>query len=73
MEVGYTAVKGTFYLENHGDYTSYGLVCCSRSNCIRIIPDISTDASFVESMAQQFNTGKLASCHFFDAVIDQIL
>lgn len=73
MKAGYVTIKGSYHLPDYGDYTGYGLACHTEDNCIRIIPDISTDAAFVEAMAHRFNAGQLSPIHFLDAIIDCIL
>lgn len=72
MKVGYTTIKSTLYSKDCGQYTAYGIVCHTEDHCIKVIADISTNAAFVDMVAQRFNAGVLSPYHFLDAVMDHI-
>ena len=51
-----------------GDYTSYGIGMGNQ-----VVHDISTDRSFVEALAAQFEENELAPEHLQEAVEDAII
>jgi len=61
-------VKDHLHHPDIGNYVSYGIGVGER-----VIPDISTDRSFVEALAAQFEENELAPEHLQEAVEDAII
>lgn len=59
-----------------GNYRSSSLHCYRRTpytrELISLVPDVSTDEEFVQSLADLFTDGQLEPIHLFDAVYDAI-
>jgi len=61
-------VKDHLHHPDIGNYVSYGIGVGTR-----VVPDISTDRSFVEALAAQFEENELAPEHLQEAVEDAII
>ncbi len=61
-------VKDHLHHPDIGEYVSYGIGTCSN-----VIHDISTDRSFVEALAANFEENQLAPEHLREAVEDAII
>lgn len=61
-------VKNHLHHPDIGEYVSYGIGVGER-----VVTDISTDRSFVEALAAQFEENELAPEHLQEAVEDAII
>ena len=71
----YLTYKEKLYHEGIGSYVSYGIVCINleMGKVVSKIGDVSTDAAFVQALAEKFTRMELSPCHFLDAVEDAIV
>ena len=75
-QIHYTVAPEVRFLEDHGEYHTYGLLATQQSPEGRLkatIGDITTDIAAAQSLAAKFNSNKLSIVHFMDAVEDWLL
>ena len=74
--IEYYTVKESFYTEEVGSFTAYGIGVCENNQCfrktLRYIPNVFLDRQKAERLAAMCNRLKLDPLHLFDVVEDAV-
>lgn len=74
--IEYYTVKESFYTEEAGAFTAYGIGVCENNQCsrktLRYIPNVFLDQQKAERLAAMCNYLNLDPLHFFDVVEDAV-
>ena len=71
-KVNYRIREQTRHLPGIGSYISYDILAYNSVQTIAIVPDVSTDKSFMLKMVQCFNDYELSLIHLYDVILDML-
>lgn len=68
----YIPVKDSLFSQEFGHYFSFGIEVFEHDSLCMKVSDISTDVSFVTTLARQCTCGKLDPVHLYNVIEDSL-